>query len=486
MTDTTSSESSGPSSPGGRQTVLAYLGISGIVLLLLMLFGFLMRLSQGEVLTLPPDLFYQVMTAHGVGMVGIAGFSGGAVMWWFLSGHVKLSTAVLLANLALFLIGVVMILGAVFLGGFAGAWTFLYPLPALSGGEWGEAAAAVYLLGLLLVGVGFLLLYLDVARALIVRYGGLGRALGWPSLFGRQGAEAPPPAVVVSSVVAIMNIAGIVVGAAIIAMSLVNLFVPAFALDALLAKNLIFFFGHVFINATIYMAVIAVYEILPRYTGRPWPSGRIFLAAWNATLLMVLAVYPHHLLMDFAMPVWMLVMGQIVSYISGLPVLAVTTVATLANLHRSGIKWDLASGLLVLSVFGWAAGIVPAVVDGTIVVNSVMHNTVWVPGHFHFYLLLGMVAMVFGFMCWLGTNAGASEGRADRWAFWCYALGGVGFVVMFLYAGKESVPRRWAVHLPEWIAYDRIASVFVLLVVLAAVVFVLRFLMRVGRIASAR
>ncbi len=485
MADTTSSESIGPPSQAGRQTVLLYLGISGAVLLLLMLFGFLMRLSQGELLPLPPERFYQVMTAHGIGMVGIAGFSGAAVMWWFLSRAVQLSTAILIANLVLFLVGVVLILGAVFIGGFAGAWTFLYPLPALSGGNWGENAAATYLLGLLLVGVGFLLLYLDVARAVIVRYGGLGRALGWPSLFGNKTAEAPPPAVVVSSVVAIMNIAGIAVGAAIIAMSLVNIYLPSFVIDALLAKNLIFFFGHVFINATIYMAVIAVYEILPRYSGRPWPSGRIFLAAWNATLLMVLIVYPHHLLMDFAMPVWMLIMGQIISYTSGLPVLVVTTVATLANVHRSGIKWDLASGLLVFSVFGWAAGIVPAIVDGTIVVNSVMHNTVWVPGHFHFYLLLGMVAMVFAFMYWLGRSAGAPEGATDRAAFWIFAIAGVGFVGMFLYAGKESVPRRWAVHLPEWIPYDRVASALVVFVILAVAVFVLRFLVRVGRIASA-
>jgi len=34
----------------------------------------------------------------------------------------------------------------------------------------------------------------------------------------------------------------------------------------------------VFINATIYMAVIVVYEILPRYTGRPWKSNKALLA----------------------------------------------------------------------------------------------------------------------------------------------------------------------------------------------------------------
>ena len=114
----------------------------------------------------------------------------------------------------------------------------------------------------------------------------------------------------------------------------------------MLAKNLIYFFGHVFINSTIYMSVIAVYEILPRYTGRPWRSSKPFLIAWTATMLMVLGVYPHHLFMDYANPTWASVVGQILSYTSGLPVLAVTAIATLGNVYRSGMKWNVATALL--------------------------------------------------------------------------------------------------------------------------------------------
>ena len=54
--------------------------------------------------------------------------------------------------------------------------------------------------------------------------------------------------------------------------------------------------------------------------------------------------------------------------------------------------------LLLLSMFGWAAGIIPAIIDGIISVNRVMHNTQWVPGHFHFYLLLGVLPMVLALM----------------------------------------------------------------------------------------
>ncbi len=454
--------------------VVAYLAIGALVFLLMMLLGVLMRLSQAGYVPLPPDLFYQVMTAHGVGLVGISGLATAAIMWHFLSKHVRLAPAVLVANLALFLLGVVMILAAIFLGGFAAGWTFLYPLPVVSGGVWSREIAALYLGGLLVVGTGFLVFFLDAGRAVIAAYGGLGRALGWPHLFTGQG-EAPPATVVAGTMVIIINVLGIVSGTAVLTINLINAFVPSFHIDPLLAKNLIFFFGHVFINSTIYMAVIAVYAILSRSTGRPWPVNRVFLAAWTASTLLVLVVYPHHLLMDFVMPKWALVMAQVLSYTSGLPVLVVTAFGALAIVHRSGIRWTAASALLFLAMFGWSAGVVPAIVDATIVVNSVLHNTLWVPGHFHFYLLLGVTAMVFGFMYHLMEEEGTFP-VLDRLAVAAFALGGVGFAAMFLYAGKEGVPRRFAVHLPEWMPYDRIGSIFAIVVVLAAAMFVLRFL----------
>jgi cytochrome c oxidase subunit 1 len=409
-------------------------------------------------------------------MVAISGLGGAGVMWYFLSRYVSLSRGILVANLAFFLAGVVCVLGAIFVGGFAAAWTFLFPLPAKSVGTWGPGAAATYLVGVLLVGVGFLLLYLDTGRAIIAKFGSLGKALGWPQAFGGSTAEAPPPAVVASTVVTIINIPAIAVGAVILTMSLVNALSPAFAVNALLAKNLIYFFGHVFINSTIYMAVIGVYEILPTFTHRPWKSSRPFLLAWTATMLMVLAVYPHHLFMDFANPTWANVMGQILSYTSGLPVLTVTAVATLANVHRSGIKWNATAALLFIAIMGWTVGIVPAIVDGTIAINRVMHNTQWVPGHFHIYLLLGVVAMQFGFMYFLGSSRGAQDGALDRAAVWAYLVGGLAFSAVFLAGGALSIPRRWAVHFGPWMPLDQLGAFFALVTVLAAVVFVVRFL----------
>ncbi|AUQ59322.1 putative cytochrome c oxidase subunit 1 [Phaeobacter inhibens] len=456
--------------------------LSGAVFALMMAFGLIMRAAQGQWIELDPTLFYQILTAHGAGMVGTAALSGAAIMWYFCGRYVVLTAGIFWAFLGLFLLGVVLILGAIFIGGFGGAWTFLFPLPAMSGGAWEAGAAAAFMLGYVSIGVGFLLYYLELGRQIHSRYGSLARALGWNLILGREDNNPPPPTIVAAAAVTIFNSIGIILGAAVLVASLVHLLVPGFEVNALLAKNLIYFFGHVFINASIYMAVTAVYEILPEYTGRPWKSNRVFAIAWNAVLIFVMAVYWHHLLQDVVMPPWMLVVGQLVSYFSGIPLIAVTAFSTFLYVRGSKMTWDLASSLLVLSVAGWSVGSIPASIDGMISVNKVMHNTMWVPGHFHTYLLLGEVAMAFGFMAWLVRGKAIAEmGGLDRAAFATYLAGAAGFVIVFLFSGAASIPRRWAVHYEEWLTHDRIGTAFSALVVLGTLIFVLRFVARLGR-----
>lgn len=457
-----------------RIVLSLYIVSSLAVFILMMVFGLSMRLAQATWVEVAPDIFYQIMTAHGAGMVGAAGLAAVSIMWFFLRKYVPLRLSIFATNYVLFMLGAVAILASIFIGGYGGGWTFLYPLPVQSMNIWGVNAAALFMLGYLLIGVGMLLFYLDAMLGVIRVYGNLGRGLGLQWLFGGVIDKTHPPAVVASTMVIITNSLGILAGAVVLVMSLINIYFPTVVLDALLAKNLIYFFGHVFINETIYMSVIAVYELLPRYTGRPWSVSRPFLWAWAATTVMVLIVYPHHLLMDYVMPHWMLVMGQVISYTSGLPVFTVTVFGALTYVHRSGIRWTMPAMLVMLSMFGWAAGIVPAIVDGTIRINLVMHNTMWVPGHFHFYLLLGVLPMVLAFMYHVVEGRARTDGGGNRLGFAIYVLGGLALVFAFLAGGAASVPRRFAAHWPEWVFYDQAGSIGALLVILATLLFAVR------------
>ncbi len=458
------------------RATLRFTMIVGVaVFALLMIVGLVMRATQATFIALDPELFYRLMTLHGAGMVGAAGLGGTMVMWTLLRRHVALSTDVYRLMLGLSLLGVALIVASILVGRFGAAWTFLYPLPAKSLGMWSPLAASGFVIGLTLIGVGFLLFYGDCAMALVRSHGSLWRALGMPQLVSGDMSGAPPITVVASTMIVIVNVLGILGGAVVLVMTLVGLLLPGMVFDALLMKNLIYFFGHVFINAAIYMAVIAVYEILPLYTGKPWKVSRAVLAAWAAAVLLVTTVYPHHLLMDGAMPRWALALGQAVSFMSGIPVLIVTAWGALANVARSGMRWSLPPALLVLGVMGWAIGVVPAVIDATIVVNKVMHNTLWVPGHFHTYLLLGLLPMLFGFMLHM-VRASDAPAALDRAAFWLYAIGAATFSLSFLYGGVMSVPRRFAEHAPQWLASSTIGSVAGTVVILAAVWMVLRVL----------
>ncbi|WP_449539441.1 cbb3-type cytochrome c oxidase subunit I [Ferdinandcohnia sp. Marseille-Q9671] len=466
----------GDSKPSQNRTLIMYLLTGSLVILLMMIFGVLMLLAQGNMIDVDPGFFYEILTVHGTGMVGASALSAAAVMWYFLSKYVQLNKGIFISNFIFFIIGVAMVLVGIFSFDFAGGWTFLYPLPAISAGGWGVVGAALYLGGMLVIGVGFLLLYLDVARAIIKQYGSLGGGLGWSIVFGKKKGYGPPAAVVASTMVVIVNITALVSGATILVMSLINLFIPTITIDPLLAKNLTYAFGHIFANSIIYMGVIAVYEILALYTNRPWKANRPFLIAWNCSTLFTIIIYPHHLLMDFALPKWMIILGQVLSYANGLPVLVVTAYGALMIVFRSGIKWDIASSFIFLSMFGWVVGVVPAIIDATIVINHVMHNTKWVPGHFHMYMGLGATAMLFGFMYYLAkVNKKNKETSLDAISFWVYVMFFLGLCGSFLYSGKAGAPRRWAEHFPEWIPFDRIGVVFGIFIILAVLTFVLRF-----------
>jgi cytochrome c oxidase subunit 1 len=459
-----------------RATFNLYIITAVALFVLMMLIGLAMRMTQATWLGVTPDLFYKFLSMHGAGMVGTAALATTAVMWFFLRKYVRLHLWAFLANYVLFMLGALCIIASIFIGGYGALWTFLFPLPMQGMGLWSPHSAALFMLGYLLIGVGSLLFYLDAAAAIIKVHGNLGRALGLQWLFGGTIDPNHPKAVVASTMVIIANSLGILAGAVVLVMSLVNIFYPQVTLDALVTKNLIYWFGHMYINATIYMGVIAVYELLPRYTRKPYPISRPFLWSWAVSTVFVIVVFPHHLLMDFAQPRWLAIVGQVVSWGAGFPVFLVTMYGVLANLHHSGIRWTMPSRFMILSLFGWAAGIVPAILDGTIRNNLVMHNTQWVPGHFHFYLLLGVLSMVLALMFHvIGGRAHAPPNSgADRLGFPVFLAGGLIFVYAFLDAGRLSVPRRMAQHLEAWTFTDKLGSIGGMLVVLAMLYFAVR------------
>jgi len=147
-------------------------------------------------------------------------------------------------------------------------------LPFHSGGTWPGWATVALFAALAVFGVGWTIWSADVLRAIAARYR-LSEALGWHYLAGRSEPELPP-IVIISTVSCIGVLAGLVAAVVILGLIAAERLGGGAASDALLMKNLTFYFGHMLVNITMYFGVAMVYEIMPAYTpktcGGPRPT----------------------------------------------------------------------------------------------------------------------------------------------------------------------------------------------------------------------
>jgi cytochrome c oxidase subunit 1 len=223
---------------------------------------------------------------------------------------------------------------------------------------------------------------------------------------------------------------------------------PSVPLNPLWAKNLIYQFGHTFANLSIYVAVAGVYVGLALCTKRKYHTSVPLVVAWWASLLFITLAYFHHLYMDFAQIEALQIIGEIASYLAAVPVVVVTVFSGVLLVHRSGLKWGLGALFLYTGMIGWVVGGIAALLDATILINSDLHNTLWVPGHFHTYLLEGVLLFILGWMfVALEQRSGVLSSLATRWIVGTGIFGGGAlFVLGFYIAGAEGVPRRYAVE----------------------------------------
>jgi cytochrome c oxidase subunit I len=152
----------------GIAVIRVWLGTVASLLVVLALTGVVLRTLQalgGGAVT--DSLFYELLSLHGSGMIGVGLGTGVALLWFVLRHELPFSTLVVRLYYGMSLAGIVVIVIAVFGGGYDSAWTFLYPLPGQPGGAtaWGPWAGMAFLVGLALIVLGFAAWCLDYLRA---------------------------------------------------------------------------------------------------------------------------------------------------------------------------------------------------------------------------------------------------------------------------------------------------------------------------------
>jgi cytochrome c oxidase subunit 1 len=433
-----------------RRMAVVWLLTAGILLAVLALLGLLLRLTQSFGI-LNNQWFYAILTLHGTGMVAVALMALAMVVWYLVRSELNLSNRANVLIYGLTVAAAVLVLISTLVGHFGTGWTFLYPLPEHPGPipGWSPNWAYVFLVGVALLVVAFTVWGLEILRAGVARFGNPGRLFGLDILTGKKKGGDPDttnPTILGACVMAVNGVFTAIPGAIIVVLMIIANADHSFHINALIAKELIFFTGHMLVNFEIYLGAAIAYAVLPYYTHRPWQLNRLVVFVWWVTAVGIMLPYFHHLYLDFAQPAGLAIVGQVASYASGIPVAVVTVFGGVLLIFRSGMRWRPAPLFIYAGFAGWIIGGTGALIDSTPGVNEYFHNTLWVPGHFHTYMALGAVMFLLGGVYHVTPVITGRElsDRVGGIAAKFILVGGWIVVLAFFASGAQSIPRRYA------------------------------------------
>ncbi len=454
--------------------------------------GVIMRQSQANLFRVTPSFFYAIMTAHGLGaFVAWAGFAVMGFGYWVLEsvGYKLRKFDFLMGQVAWWtmVVGTAGIVITSVIFQFGGSWVFLYPLPFHSGGQWGHVTTAVFCFSVLLAGVAIITWSLSIVLAVVgpsnpSEKNGFwrklaianGAAILWPKRFPVR--EPFPYAVLPLTVIAIDMIIATLPLALLLVEMIVQSFAPSVSVDPLLAKNVLWFFGHPVVYLLLFPAVSIYYLLIPRYAKKGLVAGNAIAVAWMMAVVINVVIWAHHVYLDYpsdSVQSGINVVAQPLTFSITL-VSALSLFSLSATIWRSEFEWTVGAKWLAAGLVGWFTAGLSGVVNATISFNGQIHNTLWVVGHFHEMALLNIGATVFAaayeFVPELWHRKWYSR-RLGDWHLWLTLVGGYGMVVLWLSQGLTGAPRRYAV-LPSRYDAQTIASLaFIMLIVLGQLIF---------------
>jgi cytochrome c oxidase subunit 1 len=455
--------------------------------------GVLMRQSQADVVPIGDNFFYAAMTAHGLGtFMAWAAFAVMGFSFWVLhrSGFELRPLGYRLGDLTWWVTvaGTAGIVITTLLMGFAGSWIFLYPLPFFSADQWGDAATGIFAFSVLLVGVGILTWCVSILHTIAgpsnpsEREGvlprlavGVGMGIVAPKLFPVRGGEQPY-AVLPLTVIALDMLVATLPLAALLVVMISEAIEPSITVDPLLAKNMLWFFGHPVVYLLLFPAVAIYYLLIPQYAKRPLAAANVVGIGWLIGVVANIVIWSHHVYLDYPQDSFQSVLSTAMQPLtfSITLVSAVSVYSLCATMYKSDFEWNPASKFLVAGLIGWFTAGLSGVVNATIALDVDVHNTLWIVGHFHHMALLNIGAVVFGaayaFLPEITGKQWYSRKLGD-WHLWMTMIGGYGNSIIWYIQGLNGGPRRYSV-LPE--SYDALSQLtlpFVFIVALGQLVF---------------
>lgn len=377
---------------------LTYISLAFVAIILGGLFGLLQTLNRAGLLELPSWLnYYQILTAHGVLLVLV--FSVLFVFGYFyavlsrtLDGLVPAARKLGWTALGIMLVGVGFVATMIFLGEASVMFTFYPPM---------RASPWFY--------VGLFLLVFGIWIAV---FGGYTQIFSWRKL--NKGQHLPILAFFAMGVFTLMFFGSLGVAAEVL-MLIPWAFGWTETINVMLSRTLFWSFGHTFVNIWYLSAVSVWYVVVPRIIG-----GRLFSDTLIRVVVILLVVSNipggfHHQIVDPAMTEGVKLIHAGMSMVIGFPSL-MTAFAMFYVFDRAGrrkgakgifgwitkMPWgDVRFLAPMIAMIAFIAGGAGGIAQNANQLNQVVHNTLWIVGHFHLTVGVSTVLTFFGIVYWL-------------------------------------------------------------------------------------
>ncbi len=479
---------------GVRRLTLRSVISANLIFLASGVLGLVIRDSQADLGRVSSNEWYAIMTAHGVAaFIGWGAFAVMAFSWWLLAklgfplrrfGH-----AMAEATYWLMMAGAVGVLVTTLVLHFAASWVFLYPLSFHGAGEWGKWTTAIFSLSVLLAGLAIVTWCLSILAAVIGPALGatsrnplnrLGVAMGFgylmPKRFPTDESKPVPYALIPLTVIGIDMIIATLPLAVLLVMNIVQSFVPGASVDPLLAKNILWWFGHPVVYLLLFPAAALYYYMIPRHAGRPLVAGKLIAVAWAIAVIANVFVWAHHVYIDYpegSVQGAINIAMQPMTFALTIPS-ALSLYSLAFTIYRSNYKWDAVGTTLFLGIFSWFLAGLSGLVNATVTFDQVVHNTLWIVGHFHHMALLNIGFVIFAatykFVPELLGKKLYSDSLA-KWHIWLTFIGQIGGSTFWMIQGLQGAPRRWAILPDHYVTLSQVALPFIWLMGAAQLLF---------------
>ena len=393
---------------------------------------------------LPADMFYLALTAHGIDMLIFWIIFFEMAILYFCSSTLlrcRLATPRMAwLAFALMVIGAITTNVAVFQGGSSVMMTSYAPMPA----------APHFYLGLILFAVGALIGCFVFLGTLVVA-----RA--------EKTYEGSIPLVTFGALTAcIIAIFTIASGAIILIPTFLWSVGYIHQIDALMYKTIWWAFGHSSQQINVAAHVAVWYAIAAIVFGAKPMSEKVSRGAFLLYILFLQLASAHHVLTDPGISSewkifntsYAMYLAVLASMVHGLTVPGSIEIAQREKgLNRGLFEWirkapwgnPVFSGMFISLIgFGFLGGI-SGVMMGTEQLNLIIHNTVYVPGHFHATVVVGTTLAFMALTYFLIPTLFRREMILPGLAKWQPYLFGIGmslFAVFMMGAGTLGVARR--------------------------------------------